>query len=327
MGRESLRKVIAIVGPTASGKSDIAVKLAKRFNGEIISADSRQVYKGMDIGTGKVPISYEPQSGESMKSRTPPFRRKGGVAMYKGIPHHMLNIVSPKKQYGVSDYQKAGQKTIYTLLANDYLPIVCGGTGQYVDSLLYERAYPDVPPNKALRRQFDKLTAEKLFKMLRKLDPRRAKTIDPWNKRRLIRALEIVHATGRPVPETSAMAYNKPRFNVLVIGVSISQAQLKKKIALRLAQRMRRGALIREVRCLHEERGVSWRRLDEFGLEYRYVSRYLRGMLSRDAMTRKLQLEIERYAKRQMTWLRRNPHIRWIKDSQQALRLTAEFLF
>lgn len=295
-------KVIAIVGPTASGKSILAVKLAQKFGGEIISADSRQVYKGMDIGTGKV--------------------TKKEMA---GIVHHLLDVISPKKTFTASHYQKLGNIAIKKILKKKKLPIIVGGTGLYVDTLINGNIFPAVKPNMKLRKQFDKLTAEHLFKMLRKLDPERTKTIDRYNKRRLVRALEIIFSTGKPVPKLETDS----NFHVLKIGLKPDDKELKKLIRKRLLARIKKG-LIEEVRKLHNPPpvggGLSWKRLDDLGLEYRWVSRYLRGLISKDEMINTLEKEIWRYAKRQMTWFKRDQAIYWPAGKKQIENLLRQFL-
>ncbi|MEK9150836.1 MAG: tRNA (adenosine(37)-N6)-dimethylallyltransferase MiaA [Patescibacteria group bacterium] len=304
-------KIIVILGPTASGKSDLAVDIAlwlgskqalKKFgiNGaEIISADSRQVYKGLDIGSGKI-------TKKEMK----------------GVPHHLLDVASPKRIFTVSQYQKIARKAVEKILKTGKLPIVCGGAGLYIDSIIYGIKFPEVPPQKKLRKELEKLTTEELFKKLQKLDRKRAKSIDKHNRRRLIRALEIVTTTGKPVP---LLPKNNPRdYAVLKIGVKKSPEQLKTLIKKRLSKRLKQG-MIGEVENLHKN-GAGWKRLDNLGLEYRYVSRYLRGIISKKEMIETLQKEIWRYAKRQMTWFKKDPSIHWVSSAKKAGSLTREFL-
>ncbi|HDO23680.1 MAG TPA: tRNA (adenosine(37)-N6)-dimethylallyltransferase MiaA, partial [bacterium] len=166
-------KVIVILGPTASGKSEMAVKLAKKFNGEIISADSRQVYRGMDIGTGKI-------TQKEMR----------------GIPHHLLDVASPKKVFTVIDFKKRAEKAIKDIIKRGKISIICGGTGFYIQAITGGISIPEVKPNWKLRKQLEKKNAEQLFKMLKKLDPKRSKTIDAKNPRRLIRAIELAQSLG-----------------------------------------------------------------------------------------------------------------------------------
>lgn len=292
--------IVVIVGPTASGKTALSIKLARRFRGEIISADSRQVYRGMDIGTGK--ISHREMLG---------------------VPHYMLDVASPTRTFTAARYQKEGKKIIKKILTRGKLPIVVGGTGFYIDSLLYDYALPSVKPNPALRRKLEKKSAAELFKQLQKLDPQRAKAIDPHNPRRLIRALEIILSTKKPVPNRDEALARKSNHETLKIGLSPAASILKKNIATRLQKRLKQG-MIREVESLHAH-GVSWQRLDNFGLEYRYVSRYLRGMLSRKDMIAAIEKESWQYARRQMTWFKRDPSVHWINNLSKAVQLVKNF--
>ncbi len=295
-------KVIAIVGPTASGKSALAVAIAKRFNGEVISADSRQVYRGMDIGTGKI-------TGREMR----------------GVPHHLLDVASPRRTFTAAQYQKLASAALREIAAKGKLPVVTGGAGFYIDALLYDYRLPAVKPNAALRKKLEQESAEALFARLRRADPRRAAAIDCRNKRRLARALEIVAATKRPVPSAAQALAKRSHYNVMNIGLRPTPAELKKKIRARLRARLRDG-MLREVEWLHEKGGLSWRRLDSFGLEYRYASRYLRGMITKTDMVRQIEKESWRYAKRQMRWLRRNNIIHWITAPRRAFTLSKKFL-
>ena len=288
-------KILVIVGPTASGKSDLAILLARELNGEVISADSRQIYKGLNIGTGKI-------TQKEMR----------------GIPHHLLDVISPKKQYSVAEYQRDATKAIADIHKRGKLPIICGGTGFYIDALIYNSLLPDVPPNRALRKELEHKTTEELHKILKKIDPVRAGTIDAHNPRRLVRAIEIAHALGK-VPK---LAHNSP-FTMLMIGLRVPSETLSERIHVRLLKRMKLGMLA-EVKTLHEK-GVSWKRMEELGLEYRYLSRYLRGTLTKDEMLQALEKEIIHYAKRQRTWWKRNDRIQWIPhDKPDAARLLAQ---
>lgn len=291
-------KLVAILGPTASGKTSLAIKIAKTFGGEIVSADSRQVYRGMDLGAGKA------------------TKRE-----MRGIPHYLIDVASPKRTFTVAQYQKLGNAAIKKILAKGKIPFVVGGTGLYLDTLLHGYRLPLIKPNPPLRKKLGKESAEKLFLKLKKLDPRRAATIDPHNKRRLVRALEIVLTTKKPVPELRKESH----YAILKIGLRPSGEALKRKIHARLFTRLRQG-MIREVRRLHEKAGVSWHRLDNFGLEYRFVSRYLRGLLSKEEMGEAIENESVRYAKRQLTWFKKDKNIHWIEKVQEAERLVEDFL-
>lgn len=294
-------KIVVILGPTATGKSDLAVELARKFNGEVISADSRQVYKWLDIGTGKI-------TKKEMR----------------GIPHYLLDVANPKRTFTVSEYQALAKKSLQKILKNKKLPILCGGTGLYIDALIYDYALPEVPPNIKLRQTLEKESTEVLFAKLKKLDPRRAKAIDKNNRRRLIRALEIVLTTGKPVPPAHETLKKNSNYDVLKIGILLPIEVLRERIRRRLIARIKQG-MVQEAKKLHAQ-GLSWKRMEELGLEYRYISRYLRGMLSRKEMIEKLNTEIWYYAKRQMTWFNRDTTIKWIKKPQEARGLSDKFL-
>ncbi|MEK7208495.1 MAG: tRNA (adenosine(37)-N6)-dimethylallyltransferase MiaA [Patescibacteria group bacterium] len=345
MTSRKVTKILVIVGPTAVGKSALAVWLARmsfpngnsrgrarRFTGEIVSADSRQVYRGLDVGTGKL------TKREMQK-----------------VFHHLLDVASPRRQFSVALYVRKARRAIEGIARRGKLPIVAGGTGLYIDALLGSVSIPEAPPKPALRKRLAKKSATELFAMLRKLDPRRAKTIDRHNTRRLIRAIEIARVLGnvpvysnvlknnrvktRATPQGinpagrtetlrisaeyscerhSGLPQSQPpkvdamstiNIRPLYIGLVLPKKKLQQKIAARLAVRMRSG-LIAEVKRLHGQ-GLSWKRMEELGLEYRYVSRYARGLMSKEEMIEKLKTEMYRYAKRQMRWFKRHKDIKW----------------
>jgi len=290
-------KIVVILGPTSSGKSDLAVLLAKKFNGEIISADSRQVYKGLDIGSGKI-------TKKEMCD----------------IPHYLLDVVSPKKVFSVSDYKKLTEKKIAEILSRKKLPIICGGTGFYIQSVVHGIILPEVPENKVLRKKLEKLDLVWLQNILKKLDEKRFAEIDVNNKVRLIRAIEIATAIGK-VPEI----ISAPKYDCLLIGLSWPKEKLEERIEKRLITRIKKG-LIKEVSDLHEN-GLSWKRLEMLGLEYRYISLFLQNKLSRKEMVEELKNKIYQYAKRQMTWFKKDKKIIWIEQNKikPAEKLVANF--
>ncbi|MBD3359662.1 MAG: tRNA (adenosine(37)-N6)-dimethylallyltransferase MiaA [Candidatus Buchananbacteria bacterium] len=291
-----LSKLLVVVGPTSSGKTSLSIKLAKDFNGEVISADSRQVYKGMDIGTGKI-------TKKEMQ----------------GIKHYLLDVVSPKTDYNVNKFVQDASKAIKQINKKNKLPIICGGTMFWVDALLY--GLPETTkPDSQLRKKLDQLNTKQLFNKLKKLDPQRAANIDAYNKRRLIRALEIIIKTGQPVPQY----IKKKQYDVLKIGVKRSKDELKERMHDRLLARIRQG-MIAEVKRLHEQ-GVAWQRLEYFGLEYRWITRYLRGLITKDEMLERLELEINHYAKRQMTWFKKDNEIIWENDYNKIKKKVIQWL-
>jgi tRNA dimethylallyltransferase len=282
----TLPKIVVILGPTASGKSDLAVEIAKKFNGEIISADSRQVYKGMDLGTGKI--------------------TKGEM---KRIPHHLLDVYSPKKVFTVAQYKKLADKTIKDILKRNKLPIICGGTGFYIDAVISGQSFPEVPPNKDLRFKIQDLRIEQLLKMLQKLDPERAETVDTKNKVRLVRAIEVATALGK-VP----LIINSIVYDTIHIGIKWSKEVLKQRIHARIISRIKKG-MIEEIKNLHET-GVSWKRMYSLGLEYRYISLFLQNKIPKEEMIETLHTKTCQYAKRQMTWFKRNKDIVWVEPEK-----------
>ncbi len=295
MPNKDEKKLIVIVGPTASGKSELAVKLAKKVDGEIISADSRQIYKGLDIGSGKVPGKWKTVAGRK-------------VFVYKNIPHYLIDEASPLRQYSVARFQREAKKRVVDIIARGKTPIICGGTAHWVDAVVFNQALPEVKPDRKLRAQLSKLTTPELHKLLQKIDPIRAKNIDAQNPRRLLRALEIVMSTGKPVPKLNS-AKNKAKFKVDWIGINPGQEILDGKIKKRLSARLKAGMLT-EVKKLRKH-GLSWKRLESFGLEYKFCTLYLQNKITKEELEDQLFRAIRQYSKRQMTWWKRNGEIKW----------------
>lgn len=279
------------MGPTSSGKTSLGIFLAKKLKGEVISADSRQVYKGLDIGTGKV-------------------TKKEMV----GVPHHLLSVASPKKVFTADDFVKQATKVI----GETRLPIVVGGTGFYIDTLLGRLVLPNVPPNPALRAQLERKNVEELYIMLKKKDPARAGTIEPKHKRRIIRALEIAEALGKnPVP------VQEEKYEVLWLGLNPAPKKLASNIHKRLVARIKQG-MVAEAQRLHKS-GLSYKRMEELGLEYRYLARLLQKQITKQEFMVELEREIQKYAKRQWRWFKRNKNIHWVSGKTEALRLAKGF--
>ena len=298
-------KVIAVVGPTSSGKTALSVWLAKQiqkgFGGaEIISADSRQVYKGLNLGTGKV----------TKKEKA-------------GIPHHLLDVASPKRVFSASDFKKLGEKAIAKIIKNGHVPVVVGGTGLYAEVLVGRIVLPEVPPNAKLRAQLEKLSAKQLFARLQKKDPERAANIEPGHKRRLVRALEIASALGRSPSKLGAMQAEE-KYDVLWLGLNPGMEKLQKNIKLRLRARLKAGMLA-EAKRLHKG-GLSYKRMEALGLEYRGLARFLQGKISKVGMELELNRAITHYAKRQLRWYKRNPNIHWVNGKAEALQLSKKFI-
>ncbi len=284
------KPLIVVVGPTASGKIELAVKIAKKFSGEIISADSRQVYKKLNIGTGKITKSE-----------------------MENIPHHMLDVASPQKDFSVAEYQKLALAKIKNILHKNKIPILCGGTGFYIQAVIDGIIFPNVPPNPEIRKNLGDKKAEELFQKLLKLDPSRAQTIDPKNPRRLIRAIEIAEKIGK-VPKIKKISLD---MKAIFVGIKKPPEELRELIQKRLKKRFEAG-MVEEVKNLHEKQKLSWRRLESLGLEYRYLAEFLQGMITRKEMELILERKIWQYSKRQMTWFKKDKRIKWTKDYKEA---------
>ena len=279
-------KIIVILGQTATGKSDLAVEVAKKFDGEIISADSRQVYKGLDIGRGKI-TKREMQR----------------------VPHHLLNVANPKRQFSVAQYKRLADKKIEEISKKKKLPIVVGGTGFYIQAVVDDLVLPDVKPNQKLRKELEKKTAKELFEILKKLDKGRAKDIEKDNPRRLIRAIEIAKMLGK-VPKLK----KNSKYEVLQIGLKLPEDKLKENIKKRLFTRVKKG-MVAEVELLHKE-GLSWKRSESLGLEYRFLAQFLQSKINKEEMLEKIQTESWQFAKRQMRWFKRDERIKWFGPSE-----------
>ena len=293
-------KAIAIVGPTASGKTALSIALAKHFNGEIISADSRQVYTGLDVGSAKV-------MPEEMDD----------------VPHHLIDIVDPNTVYTGADFKRDGEVALTTITNRGKLPIVAGGTFFYLELLKGTMQSAPVPPNPLLRTTLEQKTTVELFAELKAKDPRRAETIDPDNPRRLIRALEVIETIG-VVPEVHT---HELPYNWLTLGIDVPTEILNERIHQRIIARLQIG-MIEEVESLHKN-GVSWERLEAIGLEYRYLARYLQNKLTREAMVTELTNKSRQFAKRQRVWLKRDPNIHWLPypaNNEDAILLVEQFL-
>lgn len=274
-------KVVAIVGPTASGKTALSVELAQKLNGEIISADSRLVYKGFDIGTAK------PTENERF-----------------GIPHYMIDIVEPEVNYSAGLYVDEAKKVIHDILERGKTPIVVGGTGLYLNILLMNYDLPRVEPDFELRESLKK--EENLFSVLQKLDAETASAIEPNDRKKLIRAIEIVKTTGKTISEVRGMS--SPEFDVEWIGCNHPRDVLYERINKRVDLMIDMG-LLDETKKLLEKHGRINNILYTIG--YQEMVAYLDGVLTLDAAIDKLKQNTRRYAKRQLTWFRKNPDIKW----------------
>lgn len=268
-------KILVVCGPTASGKSDKAVELALEHNGEIISADSRQVYKGLDIGSGKITV-------EEMK----------------GVTHHLLDVADPKEIFSVEDFVQLGEQALTEILTKGKLPIICGGTGFYIDALIYGTQFPAVPVNNELRLELERCSLEELQSKLRELDPERYSVLDIYNPVRLIRAIEIATSIGKVPP-----VIQEKKYDIEFIYLDFPKEILIERITDRLYKRLD-GGMLTEAERLNEE-GVSFDRMKQLGLEYRYMAMYLLKEISYEEMCSFIILKSTQYAKRQRVWFKK----------------------
>lgn len=313
---ETKPKVLVILGTTSAGKTSLGVKLATEFNGEIISADSRQVYKGMDIGTGKDLKEYKVDG--------------------KKIKYHLIDVVSPKTEFDLAKYQKLALKAIKDVLSRGKLPTIVGGSGLYLQAIVDNYKLSSVKPNLEKRVALEKSSAAELFIELEKLKPEfaaRLNNSDKNNKRRLIRYIEIagqdeINSVKKTKNKIDSAQKVSP-YDFLLIGLEWPDDVLRERILGRLHDRLEKEGMIKEIERLHEE-GVSWERLISFGLEYKFVSRYLLEETDYDTMVEKLGTALYRFAKRQKTWFRRwekqGRKITWAVDLEDAKKTVINFL-
>lgn len=295
-------KLIVVCGPTATGKSDFAVELAlylkeiKHISCEIISADSRQVFTGLDIGTGKITM-------EEMK----------------GVPHHLLDVAEPMEEFSVVRYKELANKAIDEILARGNTPILCGGTGQYIDAVVYDKTLPPVPANPKQREELEEKSIDDLLVIFKTLNKDQPHKVDIKNKRRIIRAIEILTVLGH-IPEV----VTNERFDVLWLGIDAPDQVLKDRINARLDKRMAAG-MVKESTDLLAQNKITPERMRRLGLEYEFIADLLEQKLSPTDFTVKLNFAIWHYAKRQRTWFKRNSEIHWL-DSSLSERMSPESL-
>lgn len=327
----TLPKIIAIVGPTASGKTELAIKLARKFKGEVVSADSRQIYRGMDIGTAKPAISHARRSRASAKSRVPSNDGTQISLISKGVPHYLIDIRNPNQSYTVAQYQADAIKAIKQILKSDKIPFLVGGTGLYVSAVLDNLEIPKVGPNQKLRAKLEKLMQNRglpfLFKKLTKLDPEAAYIVDPKNPRRIIRALEVALTSGQPF--TVQRKKGPKLFDELILGLNPPEAKSRKNIENRTKQMFQAG-LVGEVKALIKKYGTNQAAFDAIGyrevIDRKLTIVNFRSMRkSLEQVKKQINQNTWRFAKRQMTWFRKM-RVVWVKNQKEAEREITKFL-
>lgn len=310
MSNKNNNKAIAIVGTTASGKTGLGVDLARDLEGEIVSADSRQVYKGMDVGTGKDLDEYS----------------KDG----KTVAYHLIDVAEPKSKFDVAQYKKMAYSALDDISGRGKLPIVVGGSGQYLEAVIDNYEFTEVKPDEGLRKELENKNIQELYREIEKLNKRFARNInesDRKNKRRLIRYVEVLKGKSddfKPKKDPAGSGYE-----FLVLGLTHPKEILFERIDKRLDQRLENEGMVEEVQELNRQ-GLSWQRLEEFGLEYKYIAKYIRDELSYEEMRDVLSKKIKKFAKRQMTWFKRwekqGRKIHWVGDKKEAKAIINDFL-
>lgn len=317
MSNNKDNKVIVILGTTASGKTKLGVELAYKYNGEIINADSRQVYKGMDVGTGKDLDEYRIEEKDD----------KGNKKIID-IPYHLIDVVHPNTPFNLAKYQSMAYQKIQDILSRGKLPIMVGGTGLYIQSVVEGFDLAGTGPDPEQRKELEQKDAPQLFQYLYEINSDFAERLnqsDKNNPRRLIRYIELCYSSDRPTPGKRGSDHD-----YLLLGITHNKEELNERIYKRLRERLEQEGMIEEVRRLHEKEKVSWKRLKQFGLEYKYVARYLQGELDHEDMVEKLFVAIRQFAKRQMTWFsqwgKKGVDIHWLQQKQEAEKVVDEFL-
>ena len=310
-----MRKLLVIVGPTASGKTQLGIDLAKRFDGEVVSVDSRQVYRGMDVGTGKI-------KGEKLEIGN--WKLGKGLPMalvVDGVPHWGIDLVEPDAEYSVADFKKYAEEKIVEISKRGKLPILVGGTGLWVRAVVDDLNLTETARNDELRDRLEARHLDDLFAEYKRLDPDGAELIDRQNKRRVVRALEVTIATGKPF--SAQLKRGTSKYDLLEIGILVDRDVLNERINDRVEVMVATG-LVDEVRRLHESYGCDVESMT--GIGYRQVCAFLDGSRPIADAVEETKKATRAYAKRQMTWFRRDDRVRWIERSEEALEIAGAWV-
>jgi tRNA dimethylallyltransferase len=298
----ALPKILVIVGPTASSKTALSLELAKKYNGEIVNADSRQIYRGMDIGTAKIEFN-------------------DANFMAGGVKHHLIDVAEPNEEFSLAHFKNAAFGAIDDILSRGKLPIIVGGTGLYVQAIVDNLDIPAIAPDLELRAGLEKKDVGELAEMLRQSDPEAYGRIDIKNPRRVIRALEVAMSEKNGLVRKAGKLPSK--YDALQIGLTIPREELVKRINERVDEQISRG-LVEEVRGLAEKH--SWDLTAMSGIGYKQIGYFLKGKMTLPEAIELIKRDTRRYAKRQMTWFKRDKNIRWVSDAGEADSLVAKFV-
>ncbi len=304
-----LPKLVVLLGPTASGKTGWGINLAKKFDADIISADSRQVFQRMDIGTAKPPGEW----------RWDGFGRSFFV---QGIRHRLVDFLNPGKTFSAAEFRDQALKFTKIAQKDGRLPLVVGGTGLYISTLVDNFIIPKVAANPKLRKSLDEKTLPELVALLEIMDPKTVAVIDRQNRRRLVRALEVCIMSGEVFSEQKKMG--SPLFDVLEIGIEVDHETLRSRINDRVDQMIKSG-LVQEIEGLLKQK-YAWGLVSMNGIGYRQFQPYFKGEESLEQAVQKLKLDSWQYARRQLTWFRRDKRIVWVKTIDEAIKLVEDFL-
>ncbi len=348
----TLKPLIIILGPTASGKTELALMLAKKFNGEIINADSRQIYKNMLIATGspilchskfnchselvsesiidfkKDNIIQTDQKISEIKIKQDVNQRKilkqvqdDNTFLINNIPHHLFHFIRPNYRFSVAEYKNLAIKTIRDIHNRNKIPILAGGTGLYISSIVDNLEIPKAAPDNKIRNRLEKHTVKYLFGKLKKIDPKSAEIIGGNNKRKMIRALEVFELTGKPF--SAQQIKSEPLFDILEIGIKTDREKLYKKIDKRVDKMIKIG-LVEETKKLFRKHSFNLPAMS--GIGYFEIGQYLENKMSLDDAIQKMKYRTHHYARRQMTWFKRDGRIEWVGSYKEAEKPVKHFL-
>jgi tRNA dimethylallyltransferase len=333
MSNRDKAKIIVILGTTASGKTKLAVELARQINGEIISADSRQVYRGLDVGSGKDLVEYGEKSpllsNDGLDGENSPLLSKEGLGGGFFVPYHLIDVADPKDRFSVAEYQRQAFAAIEDILSRGKLPIIVGGSGQYLEAVVENYQLSEIKPDENLRNDLEEKTALELFEILLQKNKSFAEKLnnsDKNNKRRLIRYLEVFSSVA---PQALSHKPQAMSYDFFLLGLSYPKEILADRIHQRLINRLEKEGMIQEVSNLHDKTGLSWERLIEFGLEYKFITQYLQEKFDYDQLVEQIDKASQQFAKKQLTWFKRwekKRPINWLDDAGEAEKLVSDFL-
>ncbi len=308
-------KLISLCGPTASGKTGLGIEIAKRVNGEVISVDSRQIYREMDIGTAKPVTDHPPTPSLARRGRPHIADMIEGAKPFviEGAPPWGIHLVNPDEDYSVADFKVYAEKKIEEIIRRQHVPILVGGTGLWLHALIDNYDLTQTPADPVLREELEKKTVGDLFAEYKRIDPEGAEVIDRDNKRRLVRAVEVTRLTGKPFSQQQTKGISK--YDVLQIGILVDRHILNERIDQRVEEMIANG-LVNEVRTLEKKYGSNIDAMS--GIGYRQICWFFDGKMSLKDAIQEIKQATRQYAKRQMTWFKRDDRIKWIATKEEA---------